>query len=190
MPPPAAAAKGHALTSVRNPTDGGFDQLDSGLIALSRFVNLVVFVVLGFVELVIGTMLIWSGQLPLILIALTTWCLTVAAAVVFVRWWPHWEYNSWSYRVGDQILELRYGVVWQVAVAIPLLRLQHVDLHRGPLERRWGLASLQVYTAGTRDASHRLPGLDITTAERVRDRLMLSVQRTASRPTGKPQYDN
>jgi hypothetical protein len=49
--------------------------------------------------------------------------------------------------------------------------VQHLDLKRGPLERRYGLATLVIHTAGTRDSAVNVEGLEDADAEHLRDRL-------------------
>ncbi len=89
-------------------------------------------------------------------------------------------FTSWSYRLDDRILATQRGVVFRVNQYVPLPRLQHVDIHRGPLERSMGLATLIVYTAGTQYASIVIPGLAAQTAVQLRDRLVeLGVNRDA-----------
>jgi hypothetical protein len=134
------------------------------------------------VALVAGNILLWFIPFPINLAVPLVWIVLGGIGAVNVVWWPRWEHDRWSYRVGDKVVELRYGVVRHVAVSIPLSRLQHVDLHRGPLERRWGLASLEIHTAGTRDASHRISGLDVTVASTLRDQLIDAANRGAHEP--------
>ena len=50
--------------------------------------------------------------------------------------------------------------------------MQHTDVSQGPLERRFGLATLVVHTAGTAHASVELPGLQHAVAIEVRDFLV------------------
>jgi membrane protein YdbS with pleckstrin-like domain len=87
-------------------------------------------------------------------------------------WYPPRRYASWSYRLSETVLELRYGVVWRTSIMIPLTRLQHVDLKRGPLDRRLGVASLEVHTAGTSHASHEIPCLNHEAGLCLRERLI------------------
>ena len=61
--------------------------------------------------------------------------------------------------------------MWQLETRIPISRVQHLDLRRGPLERRAGLATLIVHTAGTRMSAVTVSGLDEVDAERLRDTL-------------------
>ena len=50
--------------------------------------------------------------------------------------------------------------------------MQHIDLNRGPLDRRFGLATLKVYTAGTKLASVSVDGLPEARAAQLRDALV------------------
>jgi membrane protein YdbS with pleckstrin-like domain len=86
--------------------------------------------------------------------------------------YPPRLYRSWGYRVDERTLEIRRGRMFQITKLLPLSRLQHVDLHRGPLERANGLASLVLHTAGTREATLRVPGLADYEAVQLRDHLV------------------
>ena len=68
--------------------------------------------------------------------------------------------------------ETRHGIWWRQLQLLPLARLQHVDLHSGPIERSMGLASLLLHTAGTHEATVMIPGLDANEAVRLRDHLV------------------
>ena len=65
----------------------------------------------------------------------------------------------------------RRGGLWRTETLVPVSRVQHLDLERGPLERRMGLATLVVHTAGTRMAAVKLPLLALEDAEALRTRL-------------------
>lgn len=96
---------------------------------------------------------------------------TVAAlihALVSLIVIPGRRWKSWRYAIGDDEIELRHGIWWQTWTRIPMARVQHVDTRRGPLERRYGLASIVVYTAA---GARLIPGLAIETAEASRDRI-------------------
>jgi membrane protein YdbS with pleckstrin-like domain len=100
------------------------------------------------------------------------WLPLAAASGVWAWWFPKRRYQAWGYRINTCVLETRSGVWFRVLKLLPLSRLQHVDLHRGPLERAQGLASLVLHTAGTHEATHVIPGLDADEAVRLRDRLV------------------
>ena len=68
-------------------------------------------------------------------------------------------YQVWQFELQDDALYLERGVVTVVETAVPFVRVQHVDTQFGPLERALGLSSVVVYTAGSRNADVRIPGL-------------------------------
>lgn len=80
-------------------------------------------------------------------------------------------YRSWRYEVRDDSLLLERGVLTHVKTVVPYVRVQHVDNSHGPIERVVGLASLVVYTAGTRGADVTVPGLTPAEAEDLQTRL-------------------
>jgi len=81
-------------------------------------------------------------------------------------------YRAWGYRLDGKVLETRHGIWFRVLQLLPLARLQHVDLHSGPIERSLGLASLLLHTAGTQETTIVIPGLDANEAVRLRDHLV------------------
>ncbi|TMT86279.1 hypothetical protein E2L06_06575 [Haloterrigena sp. H1] len=68
-------------------------------------------------------------------------------------------YQVWQFELQDDALYLERGVVTIVETAVPFVRVQHVDTQFGPIERVLGLSSVVVYTAGSRNADVRIPGL-------------------------------
>lgn len=78
--------------------------------------------------------------------------------------------RNWSLREHDLIF--RSGVFWRSETVQPLKRVQHVEVTRGPLEKRFGLASLKVYGAGGGSATFAIPGLEVADAERLQDFLL------------------
>jgi membrane protein YdbS with pleckstrin-like domain len=83
----------------------------------------------------------------------------------------HLRYESWSYRVRANSLFLDRGVFTRVRTVVPYVRIQHVDASRGPVERAFGLATVVVYTAGSRGADVSIPGLTPERADDLQDRL-------------------
>jgi membrane protein YdbS with pleckstrin-like domain len=83
----------------------------------------------------------------------------------------HLRYRSWSYRVRTDSLFLDRGVLTRVRTVVPYVRIQHVDASRGPVERAFGLATVVVYTAGSRGADVSIPGLTPERADDLQERL-------------------
>ena len=81
-----------------------------------------------------------------------------------------WKFTAW--KLDDAGLHLRRGRAWRKEVLVPRSRVQHLDIERGPIERRYGLATLIVHTAGTRQHALRIAGLDDGDAVALRDALV------------------
>ena len=80
-------------------------------------------------------------------------------------------YRRWRFDLEADALYLVRGVVTHVETAVPYVRVQHVDTQRGPIDRLLGLASVVVYTAGSRGADVTVPGLTPDRADELRNRL-------------------
>lgn len=86
-------------------------------------------------------------------------------------WLGFKQYRNTHWRLDPEGLALRRGRLWQRETRVPITRVQHLDLKRGPLQRRRSLATLIVHTAGTRHSAVVVPNIDLGDAEYLRDRL-------------------
>ena len=86
-------------------------------------------------------------------------------------WLGHRRYRYTRWQLDAEGFSLRKGRMWQSDIRVPINRVQHLDLRRGPLERRYGLATLVIHTAGTRDSAVNVGGLADADAEALRDLL-------------------
>lgn len=96
----------------------------------------------------------------------------LALAVLPLRaWHVAAAYRRWRYRLGDDSLELRHGVLWRTMSSMPYHRLQQVDVGQGPLERWLGMSSVQLRSAAaTTDAA--IPGIASDEVDELRRLLM------------------
>ena len=85
---------------------------------------------------------------------------------------PPLAYARWRFAVDAQLLRMRYGILFVEERLVPVPRMQHVDLMRGPIERLFGLATLVVFTAGNEGSAFRVPGLSRQRAEAIRDGIL------------------
>jgi membrane protein YdbS with pleckstrin-like domain len=95
------------------------------------------------------------------------------ALVGLLLWsWPAVVRNqkSWRYAERADDLLIAHGIVFRQLVVVPYGRMQFVDVEAGPVERKFGIATVKLHTAsaGT-DAVIR--GLPPEEAARLRDRL-------------------
>ncbi len=73
-----------------------------------------------------------------------------------------------AYAVRDKDILYKTGVFWQTVTAIPFNRIQHVEKSSTPLDRRFDIATLQLFTAGGAGGDLKIYGLSASTAEDLR----------------------
>ena len=125
---------------------------------------------------VVGLAILWFGQGEFntlwIAIAVSV-ALILAALFVYTISWPWLSYQKASWRLDEEGLEIRRGVLWRHRITVPLGRVQHADVSQGPLQRQFGIGTLTVHTAGTQHASIPLEGLTYETAIELRDLIVV-----------------
>lgn len=99
--------------------------------------------------------------------------LLIAIGGAGMSWlWPPLSYDHLRFGVDDTGIAIESGVIWRSRVALPRVRIQHTDVSQGPLERRYGIGTLKLYTAGSRHTRIELPGLNHDDAIALRDALL------------------
>jgi membrane protein YdbS with pleckstrin-like domain len=136
--------------------------LPPGLLKMRR---LLLVVWLGLLTVVLGGLLGLFAGPAWAAFALLPLALMVWGWVLLGRNWRSWRYAERA----DDLLITR-GVLWHHETIVPYGRMQLVEVTSGPVERHFGLASVQLHTAAAAtDAT--IPGLVPAEAERLRDRL-------------------
>jgi uncharacterized protein len=107
--------------------------------------------------------------LPAVIVAL----IGVPLTLTLPRWW----YRLHRWEVTDDAVYTRSGYVWQEWRVAPMSRIQTVDTQRGPLEQRFGLATVTVTTASAKGAL-KIEGLDHEVAADLAERLTATTQAT------------
>lgn len=163
-------AKEPALPSI---ADGVERSLDSRHVQLERTVGAVVTAVIAFSLALPWLILLLVSDIPLWVLLLVL--IGVIGLPTFLGWlmqvWPGIEHRHRGYRVDGLGIEIREGVVWRKVITVPRSRVQHTDVSQGPMQRRFGLATLHIFTAGTQHSKVDLPGLAHETAREIRDHL-------------------
>ncbi|MFT5756535.1 MAG: membrane protein YdbS with pleckstrin-like domain [Alteromonadaceae bacterium] len=77
-----------------------------------------------------------------------------------------------SYALRSHDLSYFSGLIFKKMVTQPITRIQHIELKQGPIERRIGLATLQVFSAGGAMHTFEIPGLSLTTAQHIRQYIL------------------
>jgi membrane protein YdbS with pleckstrin-like domain len=82
---------------------------------------------------------------------------------------PNRIYARLRYGLSGRLLQVVRGWLFHVDTVVPFVRVQHVDVTRGPFDKMFGTASLVVHTAGTHNSIVTLPGLSPGRAAEIRD---------------------
>ncbi|MBR6204833.1 MAG: PH domain-containing protein [Candidatus Methanomethylophilaceae archaeon] len=72
--------------------------------------------------------------------------LALAAAYLFVS--PSIFYKHYRYRMDEDCIEVRRGVIVHSHTMVPVERVHQVNVRKGPVLRRFGLADVTITTAG------------------------------------------
>ena len=98
--------------------------------------------------------------------------LPVAIAMIAVVAWlvERGRYRSWGYAERDDDLIVTRGLLFRRVSVVPYGRMQFIDVTAGPVDRAFGLATVQLHTAAAATDA-RIPGLDRADADALRDRL-------------------
>lgn len=79
-----------------------------------------------------------------------TICCIAALALQLINMivYPIIEYIQWEYLIDDDRIEIKKGIFWRSHTVVPISRIQHVSYKSGPLQNIFGLASVEIHTAG------------------------------------------
>jgi membrane protein YdbS with pleckstrin-like domain len=154
--------------------DGAVRRLDPRLIPMEQIVGWIVTAIVSGVLFLMGVTTLVAAALPgVVKLAIPIgWMGVTAALGWWLQRWPEIHYRYASYLVDPSGIEIREGVVWRQVINVPRSRVQHTDVSQGPLERRFGIGTLIIHTAGTDEAMVALHGLAHETALAIRDHLL------------------
>ncbi|REG97985.1 PH domain-containing protein [Flavobacterium aquicola] len=71
----------------------------------------------------------------------------------------------------------RHGIIATNTLVIPYNRVQHVSLHEGLISRFFGLAKVEIFTAGGSSSDIMIPGIAKEQAENIKQLLMGKIQK-------------
>ena len=70
--------------------------------------------------------------------------------------------------IREHDIAYRSGLYWRKTVVLAFNRIQHVEVSSGPLQRKFGLATLKFFTAGGSSVDLKVDGLSRERAEQIR----------------------
>lgn len=115
----------------------------------------------------IGTIVILSIVVAVYAIAyrhIWVFVLPALEAVYAIGLKPAIEYRQWRYHIGADRIEIIHGIFFTNHSLIPVNRIQHLKIQQGILQKRFDLATVDIYTAG---GSHQIQALQYSEAEKI-----------------------
>ena len=89
---------------------------------------------------------------------------------------PRRIYNRLGYALDEKLLRVVRGWLFRTDTIVPFVRVQHIDVGQGPVERAFGLSHLIVHTSGTHNSTVTLPGLRSDLAAATRETIRRHIQ--------------
>ncbi len=109
---------------------------------------------------------------PTGLITAAAWLFAGIAILTF----PSRRVARWGYKIGEGQLRVARGWLFRTDTIVPFVRVQHIDVGQGPVERFFGLSHLVVHTSGTHNSTVTLPGLHSDLAAAMRETIRRHIQ--------------
>ena len=101
--------------------------------------------------------------------------------------WVPFYYRSLVYRVEDNMVYARRGVIWTRESRVPISKVNDVVLTQGPFQRMFGLANLGFHTAamGTLRPEVLFSNISVEDAKKVRKMVLEAIKK--AKPLEKPK---
>lgn len=87
--------------------------------------------------------------------------------------WPFLEYKQWRYGIFEDKIELIKGIIIRKRIIIPISRIQNLKIEQGPIQRIYGITSVNIITAG---GCHGIPAITLKEAEKITENLKKIIQ--------------
>jgi membrane protein YdbS with pleckstrin-like domain len=149
------------------PTIGNvvFEPLEKTYLKVSR----IVFMISGLIVLLIGFavfLFIKETRVPIVIYS----CAGAFVVLTLVGWLSNnisFEHSGYALRERDILFKRGWFI--RKTRAVPLKRIQHVSVQSGPIERKFGLASISIYTAGSEEADFTIKGITEPRAQQIKE---------------------
>lgn len=97
--------------------------------------------------------------------------------LVLVIFFSRISFNKKGFAFRTHDVLFRHGIIATNTLVIPYNRVQHVALHEGLVSRFFGLAKIEIFTAGGSSSDIEIPGIAKEQAENIKQLLMGKIQK-------------
>ncbi len=150
----------------------GLDPVDPAYTHVLRIATLLNLLPVAIGATVLDLLVIRTIGGPFGLLTVAAWLLGTIVVVTF----PSRRVSRWGFKIGAGKLRVARGWLFRVDTIVPFVRVQHIDVGQGPIERLFGLSHLVVHTSGTHNSTVTLPGLHADLAAAMRETIRRHIQ--------------
>ena len=150
----------------------GLDPVDPAYAQVLRIATALNLIPLAIGASIFDALLIRHIEGPYGLITALAWVFAAFAIISF----PARRMQRWGYKIGEGQLRVARGWLFRTDTIVPFVRVQHIDVGQGPVERWFGLSHLIVHTSGTHNSTVTLPGLHSDLAAAMRETIRRHIQ--------------
>lgn len=90
-------------------------------------------------------------------------------------YWHRIAFPKRGFAIRKHDILYRRGVLSTIKTIVPFQRVQHVAVNESFLSRKYGLAQLQIFTAGGSSSDIKISGLEKEQAEQMKSQIMLHI---------------
>ena len=99
---------------------------------------------------------LWIGGIAIITVSLASLLLRI------------YGFKRKKFAIREKDILYKEGLIWRSLTVIPFNRVQHAEVHQGPVERLFQLSRLKIYTAGGSTSDMTIAGLEPEEAYRMK----------------------
>ena len=97
---------------------------------------------------IVVSWLVYVFEPAYVLVPIIAFFVPIIVTVCFVFYWSSRYYKSITYHLTSDEVVVERGVWWRVKSTVPYARVMSVEVVQGPISRRLGIATVDIYTAG------------------------------------------
>lgn len=141
---------------------------------LGNLITIVIFAAIIFVVLYLGTDYIADNTSMSTINVHIVAGILLALLIVYLLIEPIVFYNRYRYKINDERIDVRRGVIIIRRTMVPIERVHQVEVTRGPINNAFGLANVEITTAG---GTAVIEYLELEQAEEIAKHLNVIVNR-------------
>lgn len=130
---------------------------------ISRLLRLPIWLIVC-VAAFIGGMFLPAAGLVVKIIAVVLAVYKIAGIVVY----PQIEYRQWGYQIHEDRVDIRHGIFFIKHTIVPVIRIQHITVSQGPVNRKLGLYEVEMALASN---NFEIPCLSKNVADEIAENL-------------------